>query len=117
MFRAPLTNPMGVLPRKKAGNLASKSLYVGNLPYSCSEEELREMFEPYGPVGEIRVIQNKGFGFVDIPEENLAAAIEGTNGKEVGGRALKVDEARPRTERTGGGGRSGGFGGGRRSNW
>lgn len=86
--------------------MANKSLYVGNLPYRTSEDELRDLFEPFGPIGEIRVIENKGFGFVDIPEENMEAAIEGTNGKELGGRTLTVNEARPRTE--GGGGRGGG---------
>lgn len=103
--------------------MATKSLYVGNMPYSTSEEEIREMFEPYGPIAEIRIIGDKGFGFVEIPEENMAAAIEGTNGREVGGRTLTVNEARPKTERSGGGGRGGyggggrgrgGFGGGRR---
>lgn len=90
--------------------MATKSLYVGNLSYSATEEEVRGLFEPYGPIAEIRIIQNKGFGFVDIPEENVAAAIEGTNGKELGGRTLTVNEARPRTERGGGfGGRSRGW--------
>lgn len=88
--------------------MADKSLYVGNLPYRTSEDELRDMFEPFGPIGEIRVIENKGFGFVDVPEENMEAAIEGTNGKELGGRTLTVNEARPRTERPGGGGGGGG---------
>lgn len=91
--------------------MANKSLYVGNLPYRTSEDELRDMFEPFGPIGEIRVIENKGFGFVDVPEENMEAAIEATNGKELGGRTLTVNEARPRTEGGGGRGR-GGFGGG-----
>lgn len=84
--------------------MANKSLYVGNLPYRTTEDELRDMFEPFGPIGEIRVIESKGFGFVDIPEENAAAAIEATNGKDLGGRTLTVNEARPRTERPGGGG-------------
>lgn len=95
--------------------MANKSLYVGNLPYRTSEDELRDMFEPFGPIGEIRVIENKGFGFVDVPEENMEAAVEATNGKELGGRTLTVNEARPRTERPGGGGGGrgrGGFGGG-----
>lgn len=94
--------------------MATKSLYVGNLPYSASEDELRDLFEPYGPIEEIRVIQGKGFGFVDVPEENMEAAIEATNGKELGGRTLTVNEAKPRTERGGGGGGRGrgGFGGG-----
>lgn len=93
--------------------MATKSLYVGNLSYSATEDEVRDLFEPYGPIAEIRIIQNKGFGFVDIPEENVAAAIEATNGKELGGRTLTVNEARPRTERGGGGG----FGGGRNRGW
>ncbi len=82
------------------------------MPYHASEEEIREMFDPYGPIGEVRIIGDKGFGFVDVPEENVAAAIEATNGKEMGGRTLTVNEARPKTDRPGGGGR-GGFGGGR----
>jgi cold-inducible RNA-binding protein len=93
--------------------MANKSLYVGNLPYRATEDELRELFEPFGPIAEIRVIGDKGFGFVDIPEENVAAAIEATNGAELGGRPLRVNEARPRTE-GGGGGRGFGGGGGRR---
>jgi cold-inducible RNA-binding protein len=95
--------------------MANKSLYVGNMSYSTTEDEIRDLFDPFGPIGEIRIIGDKGFGFVDIPEENVAAAIEATNGKEFGGRTLTVNEARPRAER-GGGGRGGGgrgFGGGR----
>jgi len=90
--------------RDGASSLANKSLYVGNLPYRTTEDELREMFEPFGPIEDIRVIENKGFGFVDIPEENVEAAIEATNGKELGGRTLTVNEARPRTDRPSGGG-------------
>ena len=83
--------------------MGTKSLYVGNLPYSSTEDDLREMFEQFGPVEDVRVIQSKGFGFIDIPEENMAAAIEAVNGTEVGGRTVTVNEARPRAERTGGG--------------
>lgn len=97
--------------------MANKSLYVGNMPYSASEDDIRELFEPFGPIGEIRVIGDKGFGFVDIPEENVAAAIEAVNGKELGGRTLTVNEARPRTERSGRGGGRGGFGGGGGRRW
>lgn len=96
--------------------MAVKSLYVGNLAYSTSEEELKEFFEPYGPVSEARIVQGRGFGFVDIPEENVAQAIEETNGKEFQGRTLTVNEARPRGEGRGGGGGYGG-GGGRRDRW
>jgi len=101
-------------PRKKASSLATKSLYVGNLPYNSTEEELREMFEPFGPIEEVRLIHSKGFGFVDLPEENMAAAIEAINGKDVGGRTITVNEARQRTERSD---RDRGGGGGQRSRW
>ena len=103
-----LSESVGIVPGKKASNLANKSLYVGNLPYRTSEDELRELFEPFGPIAEIRVIENKGFGFVDVPEENMEAAIEAVNGTEMGGRTLTVNEARPRTERPSGGGGGGG---------
>ena len=83
------------------------------MPYSASETDLRTLFEPYGPVAEVRIIGDKGFAFVEVPEENMQAAIEAVNGKDFGGRTLTVNEARPRTERTGGGGGGGGgYGGG-----
>lgn len=97
--------------------MANKSLYVGNMSYNTTETEIRELFEPFGPIADVRIIGDKGFGFVEIPEENMAAAIEASNGKEFGGRTLTVNEARPRTERprSSGGGRGfGGRGGGRR---
>ena len=78
--------------------MANKSLYVGNMSYNTTEDDLRSLFESHGPIAEVRVIGDKGFAFVEIPEENMAAAIEATNGKEVGGRELKVNEARPRPE-------------------
>lgn len=92
--------------------MATKTLYVGNLPYGTREEDLRALFEPYGPVEDVRIMSDKGFGFVDINEEMVTAAIEGTNGKDFNGRPLTVNEARPRTERRSfGGGFGGGFGG------
>ena len=95
--------------------MAIKSLYVGNLSYSTTESGLRELFAEYEPT-EVRLIPDKGFGFVDVPEEKAADAIAAMNGREVDGRAINVSEARPRRERSGGGGerRGGGFGGGRR---
>jgi len=87
-------------------------LYVGNLSYSSTEEDLKSVFDPWGPVSEVRIVQGRGFGFVDVPEENAAEAIEQTNGKEFQGRTLTVNEARPRAERSGGGGGRGGYGGG-----
>ena len=93
--------------------MANKSLYVGNMSYGTTESDIRALFEPYGPIAEVRIIGDKGFGFVEIPEEKMQEAIDATNGKELAGRTLTVNEARPRTERTGGGGGGGrGFGGG-----
>ena len=94
--------------------MATKSLYVGNLSYNTTEEELKSLFDSWGPVSEARIVQGRGFGFIDVPEENAAEAIENTNGKEFMGRTLTVNEARPRTESHGGGGggRGGGYGGG-----
>jgi len=94
------------------------NIYVGNLPYRVSEEELREAFEAFGQVESVNIIkdkysgQSKGFGFVEMPsEEEARSAINDLNGKELNGRKLNVNEARPRSE--GGRGRRGG-GGGRR---
>ena len=88
-------------------------LYVGNLSYNTSEDELRDIFAAYGQPDSVKVItdrdtgRSKGFGFVEFANDQEArAAIAGLNGKEVGGRALTVNEARPREE--GGGGRGGG---------
>ena len=97
--------------------MANKSLYVGNMAYNTSESDIRELFEPFGPIVEVRIIGDKGFGFVEIPAENMQAAIDAVNGKEVGGRPLTVNEARPRTERSGGGGGYGGGGGGGGRRW
>jgi cold-inducible RNA-binding protein len=93
--------------------LASKSLYVGNLSYSATESSLRTLFAEYEP-SEVRLIGDKGFGFVDVPEEQAAQAIATMNGRDVDGRSITVSEARPRSERSGGGGgrSGGGFGGG-----
>jgi RNA recognition motif-containing protein len=70
------------------------------------------LFAEYEP-SEVRLIGDKGFGFVDVPEDKAAAAIAAMNGRDVDGRSITVSEARPRAERSGGGGRSGGgYGGG-----
>lgn len=85
--------------------MASKSLYVGNLSNDTTEQELRQLFEAWGPVAETRLIAGRGFGFVEVPSEKAADAIAAMNGKEHKGRALAVNEARPRTpQRPGGGG-------------
>ena len=102
-------------------------IYVGNFSYEMTEQELREAFEAHGQVQEVNMITDretgrpKGFGFVEMPASSEAqAAISALNGKEFGGRAITVNEARPRQERSSGGGGGygnrgggGGFGGGR----
>lgn len=100
--------------------MANKSLYVGNMSYSTQESTIRALFEPFGPISDVRIIGDKGFAFVEIPEENVAAAIEATNGKNVDGRPLTINEARPRTERSDRGGygnRNGGGGYGNRDGY
>src|SRR5437764_1883887 len=98
-----------------------KKLYVGNLAYSVGDSELQQIFEAHGAVQSAQVImdrdtgRSKGFGFVEMGSDQEAqAAISALNGKEVEGRALTVNEARPKTE---GGGRSGGGGGGGRGGY
>ena len=93
------------------------NLYVGNLPYDISEEELKQAFEVFGQVETATIVKDKftgtprGFGFVEMPEkESGQAAITGMDGKEFKGRVIRVNEAKPRTE---GGGHRGGGGGGR----
>jgi len=96
----------------------AKKLYVGNLSYDTSDSDLQRLFGEFGTVESAQVIsdretgRSKGFGFVEMGSDQEAqAAISALNGKEMGGRALTVNEAKPREER-GGGGR-GGYGGGR----
>jgi len=93
------------------------NIYVGNLSYEATEDDLRQAFEAHGEVSNVAIIKDKmtgrsrGFGFVEMPDKNQAnAAIQGLNLQEVRGRAITVNEARPKAE---GGSRSGGGGGGR----
>jgi len=95
-----------------------KKLYCGNLSYNTSNSDLEQMFSEYGRVQSAEVImdrdtgRSKGFGFVEMSSDaEAAAAIEGLNMKEHDGRALAVNEARPREDRRGGGGGGGGRGG------
>ena len=97
------------------------NIYVGNLSREVTEEDLRQAFAAFGTVATVSIIKDKfsgeprGFGFVEMPTKAEAqAAISGLDGKDLKGRALSVNEARPRTERGGGGGRSGGPDRGRR---
>ena len=99
----------------------SKKLYVGNLAFQTTSQDLQQLFAQAGTVDSASVIEDrdtgrsKGFAFVEMStEEEAAAAIEQFNGKEVSGRALKVNEARPKENRSGGGGGGRGFGGGNR---
>ncbi|MBZ5523940.1 MAG: RNA-binding protein [Acidobacteriia bacterium] len=99
----------------------SKNIYVGNLDYNVTEDELRGAFAAYGQVDNVTIMrdrdtgQPRGFGFVEMAnDEEAEKAIAGTNGTQLGNRSLNVNEARPKTERGGGGGfnRGGGGGGG-----
>src|SRR5262245_60500865 len=102
------------------------NIYVGNLSYEATEDDIRRAFEAHGEVGSVSVIKDKmtgrsrGFGFVEMPDKAQAeAAINALNLQELRGRAMTVNEARPRGEgAAGGGGGRGGFGGGRgRRDW
>src|SRR5947209_13676404 len=99
----------------RGGPFMGKKLYVGNLPYTVSDSDLQQMFEAHGSVTSAQVImdrdtgRSKGFGFVEMGSDAEAqAAITAMNGTEMDGRALTVNEARPKTEGGGGGGRGGG---------
>lgn len=94
-----------------------KNIYVGNLDFGATEESLRALFEPFGSVERVTIMtdrdtgRSRGFGFVEMTDEAEAErAITGLNGKNVGGRPLTVNEARPKPERTGGPRAGGGFG-------
>ena len=98
-------------------------IYVGNLDYGVGDSDLEKMFAPHGTVQSAQVVmdrdtgRSKGFGFVEMgSEEEAQAAIAALNGKEIEGRTITVNEARPREggSRGGGGGGGGGFGGGGR---
>ena len=100
------------------------NIYVGNLSYEVSEEDLKQAFEGFGQVVSVNIIkdrysgESRGFGFVEMPDKAEAdSAINGLNGKELKGRDLKVNEARPRSEGRGGGRRGGGRQGGGRRSW
>ncbi len=115
-----------------------KNIFVGNLSFNTGEEELRQIFEGYGQVDRVSIMtdrdtgRSRGFGFVEMASnEDGEKAITALNGSQVGGRTINVNEARPKTERAGGGGGGGGGrdrgdrggrgggggGGGRRDRW
>jgi len=98
-----------------------KNIFVGNLSFNTSEEELRQMFEPFGQVDRVSIMtdrdtgRSRGFGFVEMASnEDGDKAITALNGSQSGGRTLNVNEARPKTEHAGGGGRDRGGRGGDR---
>ena len=102
------------------------NIYVGNLSYKATEEDLRDAFEQYGDVTAVNIIQDRetgrsrGFAFVEMSDGSQAKeAIEKLNLADIAGRKVTVNEARPKTERRGGGGggRGGGGGGGRGRRW
>jgi RNA recognition motif-containing protein len=96
--------------------LATKTLYVGNLSYSATEGDLVQHFAAYGGTN-ARIIEGRGFGFVDIDADKLETAVSEKNNTEFGGRTLTVNEAKPKGEgggnRSGGGSYGSGYGGGK----
>ena len=97
-----------------------KNIFVGNLSFNTSEDELRQLFEPFGQVERVSILtdrdtgRSRGFGFVEMANNDEGEkAISTLNGSQVGGRTLNVNEARPKAERSGGGGRDRGDRGGR----
>ena len=88
------------------------NIYIGNLPYSISEDELRDLFAAHGEVSSANIImdrdsgRSKGFGFVEMPDKAQGeAAVNALNQTDVQGRSVRVNEARPRNDNRGGGGR------------
>ncbi|QEH34086.1 RNA recognition motif (RRM, RBD, or RNP domain) [Aquisphaera giovannonii] len=110
-----MLRPVGRLLRAIA---MAKRLYVGNLKYTVTSEQLQEIFEQFGSVSSAQVLsdrdtgRSRGFGFVEMPNDDEAqAAIDTLDGQDHDGRRLTVNEARPRTSGGGGGGYGGGGGG------
>src|ERR1017187_6097305 len=107
------------LPTAQCRGRRVKNIFVGNLSFNTGEDELRQLFEPFGQVDRGSIMtdrdtgRSRGFGFVEIAGKEAAEkAIAPLNGSSVGGRTINVNEARPKTERSGGGGGFGGGGGG-----
>ena len=95
-----------------------KKLYLGNLPFTANEAELRSMLGEFGEVHSVALPTDRetgrprGFGFAEMDDDGATKAIAGLDGTDFGGRSLRVNEARPREPRSGGGGGGGGYGGG-----
>ena len=112
---------LNILILDKGGSM---NIYVGNLSRDVTDGDIQKAFEAFGKVASVNIIKDKfsgeprGFGFVDMPSKDEAqAAITGMSGKEFMGRALNVNEARPRTDRSDHRGGGGGRGGGGRRSW
>ena len=97
----------------------TQRIYIGNLPYTATEDEVRDLFSQHGEVVSCALPTDRetgrprGFGFIEMSNEDGRKAIEALDGQDFGGRQLRVNEARPREDRGGGGGRGGGgYGGG-----
>ena len=94
-----------------------KKIYVGNLPFSATEDDVKELFGQHGTVHSVALINDRetgrprGFGFIEVDDDALSAMIQNLDGKEMDGRALRVNEAQDKPRGGGGGGR-GGYGGG-----
>ena len=88
----------------------NKRIYVGNLPYNANEDEVRELFSRYGEVASVSLVTDRetgrprGFGFVEMPADDADEAISALDGKDMGGRQLRINEARPREPRSNSGG-------------
>ena len=105
------------------GTMSQNRLYVGNLPYDSTEADITDAFSAHGTVQNVNLIMDRdtgrprGFAFVEMPDDQAAqAAMSALDGAEVGGRTLKVNEARPREDRGSRGG-GGGYGGGGGNRW
>ena len=95
-----------------------KKIYVGNLPFSATEDDVKELFGQHGTVHSVALINDRetgrprGFGFIEVDDDALSAMIQNLDGKEMDGRALRVNEAQDKPRGGGGGGGRGGYGGG-----
>jgi cold-inducible RNA-binding protein len=112
---------LGTIEYKEAISMANKTLYIGNLPYSATEGQLSSHFAAYGAT-KVRIVEGRGFGFVDIDGDQLETAIADKHMSVLDGRNLTVNEAKPREPRDSGGGGGGNrdsYGGGssRGSRW
>jgi RNA recognition motif-containing protein len=114
------TGPFLVFEREFA---LTKKIYVGNLSFGATEDQVRDLFSEFGDIQSLAMINDRdtgrfrGFAFVEMEDSAANAAIKALNGKEVDGRELNVNEARPREERSGGGGGYGSGGGNRRNDY